>query len=140
EMEEFLDPQAVLKLAAVRGVIGDWDNFTMQRGRNGYLYRRPGDGLFQFLHWDSDEAFLPGQPLYGERMRGWLEQPQYRRMFFGYVGELLRLCAEEPARFETWLAVQKEASGPAVVQANYLNFFRIRAPEARAAMVEQPPA
>ena len=48
--------------------------------------------MFQFLHWDSDEAFVTGQPLYGERMRGWLEQPQYRRMFFGYAAEVLRLC------------------------------------------------
>jgi hypothetical protein len=139
EIEEFHDPQAVLKLAAVRGVIGDWDNFTMLRGRNGYLYRRPGDGLFQFLHWDSDEAFVTGQPLYGERMRGWLEQPPNRRLFFGYVSELLRFCVEEPARFKSWLEVQKEASGPDIVQANYLNFFRIRAPEAREAMGENPP-
>ena len=140
ETDALLDPQAVATLAAVRGFIGDWDSFTMQRGRNGYLYRRPGDGLFQFLHWDSDEAFVTGQPLYGERLRGWMELPEHRQIFFGRVRELLRLCVDEPSRFRTWLELEREASGPAVRQATYLNFFKARAPEVRAAMGEPLPA
>ncbi len=81
---------------------------------------------------------MTGQPLYGERMRGWLEQPSNRQRFNGYISELMRLCAEDPARLKTWLEVQKQASGPNVAQADYLNFFRIRAPEVRAAMGGNP--
>ena len=44
-------------MAAVRGYICDWDSFTLFRGKNGYFYRRPDDGKFQFLQWDSDLAF-----------------------------------------------------------------------------------
>ncbi len=132
DIESFLDPRATLKLAAVRGFIGDWDTFTMLRGHNGYLYRRPADGLFQFLHWDSDEGFLTGQPLYGRQVKDWIEQPYHRRLFSGYVAELLRICADEPARLNAWLQAQKEAAGPDIRQANYANFFKARAPEVRA--------
>ena len=134
EIDQLLDPVATLKLAAVRGFIGDWDNFTMQRGRNGYFYRRPGDGRFQLLHWDSDEAFIIGQPLYGERIRSWIEQPRHKRLFHAFVAELIRLTAREPLRFQTWLDLERASTGSAVVQANYPAFFRERTPEVLAAL------
>lgn len=134
EIDRLLDPQATLKLAAVRGYIGDWDNFTMQRGRNGYMYRRPTDGRFQFLHWDSDEGFLTGQPLYGERIKPWLERPRNQRLFQDYLKELLRHCVEEPSRLRAWLEIENEASRGCVPQAAYLNFFKIRGAEVRQMM------
>ena len=67
-------------------------------------------------------------------MRDWIERPDNRRRFFGYVTELLHICADEPARLKAWLQAQKEAAGPDIRQANYVNFFKARAPEVRADM------
>jgi alpha-tubulin suppressor-like RCC1 family protein len=45
-----LNATGQLIMAAVRGYIGDWDSFTLSRGKNGYMYRRWSDGKFMFLH------------------------------------------------------------------------------------------
>ena len=134
EIDQLLDPVATLKVAAVRGYIGDWDNFTMQRGRNGFFYRRPSDGRFQLLHWDSDEGFITGQPLYGPRLKGWLEEPSRKRLFHAFLAEVARLVTREPLRFQTWLALEREATGGQVTQAAYLSWFKVRTPEVLAAM------
>ena len=126
EVERLLDVQAALKMTAVRGYIGDWDTFTMQRGRNGFLYRPPGTGKFQFLQWDSDEGFVGGQPFYGERVKGWVEQPQNQRMLYYYLLELMRLGSKSPQRVTAWLQAEKQAAGQSVFQATYLNFFNKR--------------
>jgi hypothetical protein len=128
-MAQMLDPEPTLKLAAVRGLIGDWDSFTLQRGRNCYFYRRPSDGRFQFLHWDSDEAFVTGQPLYSPRVQAWLEKPGNERLFYGYVLDLLDITWRQPAQLQAWLKAERQATGGAVQQASYLNFFRVRAAE-----------
>ncbi|HKS35733.1 MAG TPA: lamin tail domain-containing protein, partial [Verrucomicrobiae bacterium] len=46
QIERLVDAEAVLKMSAVRGYIGDWDSFTLNRGKNGYMYRRWSDGKF----------------------------------------------------------------------------------------------
>ena len=87
--------------------------------------------MFQLLHWDSDEGFLTGQPLYGQFIKRWLEKPYNKRRFDGYVRELISMTVSDSKRFSTWLELEAEASGPAVRQAAYLNFFRVRAAEVR---------
>ncbi len=134
ELESLIDAEAMLKMVAVRGYIGDWDNFTMQVGRNGYFYRRPSDGRFQFLHWDSDEGFTTGPSLYGKLVRNWVEQPVNLRRLDGYLQELIRLTVNRPERLRTWLEVEQTATQGGVRQADYLNFFRARAPEVLDAM------
>lgn len=134
ELERLLDTRTALKLTAVRGYVGDWDTFTMQRGRNSFLYRRPGDGKFQFLHWDGDEGFVGGQPFYGQRVKQWVEQPQNLRVLYYYLLELVRLCSQEPERVRTWLQVEKQTVGDSVFQATYLNFFAQREKEVLQAM------
>lgn len=133
-LDEILDARATLKVAAVRGLIGDWDTFTMQRGKNGLLYRRPDDGRFQLLHWDSDEGFITDQPFYGETVKAWVEQPRNERLFYGYLLELVKLTAQEPALLAAWLAAERQATGGAVGQATYLKFFKAREPEVWAAL------
>ena len=128
-VDELLDAPATLRMAAVRGYIGDWDNFTMQRCKNGYLFRPDGESRFQLLHWDSDEAFLTGQPFYGERIKRWVEVPEHDRLFRGYLVELVRMCSAEPTRIAAWLTAEREAAGNSVFQATYLNFFKARATE-----------
>ena len=129
QVDQLLDAPASLKVAAVRGYIGDWDNFTMQRGKNGYLFRPVGDAGFQLLHWDSDEGFLTGQPLYGERIKRWVEESGRERLFHGYLLQLVTLCSKEPARLAAWLAAEREATGASIFQATYLNFFKAREAE-----------
>ena len=128
-IDDLLDAPATLKVAAVRGYIGDWDNFTMQRGKNGYLYRPDGETRFQLLHWDSDEGFILGQAFYGEQIKPWLEEPGHKHLFDGYLRELVKLCSQEPARLAAWLAAEREATGASVVQASYLSFFKAREAE-----------
>ena len=136
-IDSLLDAPATLRVAAVRGYIGDWDNFTMQRGKNGYLFRPHGDARFQLLHWDSDEGFVTGQPFYGERIKRWVEMPEHARLFRSYLLELVRLCSQEPARMAAWLAAGRESAGASVTQATYLNFFKAREAEVWPAIGDQ---
>jgi hypothetical protein len=132
EIERLLDVDAVLQLAAVRGYINDWDNFTMFRGKNGYFYRHADDGRFQFLQWDSDLAFRDlNYPLYGPRIASWLQRPYNLKRFNDYVSKLMEL-GESP-RLATWLALERAAHparSPEI--AFYLSFFQKRKPLAAA--------
>ncbi len=126
QIEQFLNADAVMQMAAVRGYIGDWDSFTMFRGKNGYFYRRPDTGRFQFLQWDSDLAFRsPNYPFYSERVAPWLEQtynfPRFKKMLL----ELARVT--ESPQLETWLALEATASPERPVNVEfYKSFFRQR--------------
>ena len=57
EINRVVDNIEITKHSAIRGYIGDWDSFTLGRGKNSFMYRRSTDGKFQFMHWDSDLAF-----------------------------------------------------------------------------------
>ena len=126
EIERWLDAEAVLQMAAVRGYICDWDSFTMLRGKNGYFYRRPDDGKFQFLQWDSDLAFREvAYPFYGGRVAPWLEQPDNFKRFQAYLAKLVELT--ESTRVATWLALEKTAHPARAPEiSSYLDFFRTR--------------
>ncbi|HEY2951105.1 MAG TPA: lamin tail domain-containing protein, partial [Verrucomicrobiae bacterium] len=88
EIEKRLDPRAVLPYTIVRGYIGDWDTFTMGRGKNGYFYQHPDGGPFQFLHWDSDLAFGDANSgFYGGRVAPWIEKPYNMHLFNCYLLE-----------------------------------------------------
>ena len=47
----------IARYAAVKGWAGAWDNFTINRGKNCYVYRRPTDGRWEFHFWDGDLDF-----------------------------------------------------------------------------------
>lgn len=131
EVDALLDADAVLAVAAVRGYVGDWDNFTLLRGRNGYLYRPSDAGRFRLLHWDGDESFVTSQPFYGKLIAPWLEQSAHRERFVRYVDEVNRMCTQDALRLTTWLRLERQATGNAVLQAAYTNYFRLRAEEWR---------
>jgi len=139
ELDVLLDTEAMLKLIAVRGYIGDWDTFTMIMGRNGYMYRRPHDGRFQFLHWDSDQGYITEQPFYGKLIKTWMEQSNHRQSLADYLSQLNRICVGEPERFHTWLASERAATDGSVIQAAYTNYFKIRAAEAEGFIQEHAP-
>ncbi|NQT84188.1 CotH kinase family protein, partial [bacterium] len=53
-VESVLDVEEALKEIAVRHVVGDWDSWGYNRGKNNLLYRRPSDGRFVLIPWDID--------------------------------------------------------------------------------------
>ncbi len=54
EVESVLDVEEALKEIAVRHIVGDWDSWGYNRGKNNLLYRRPSDGRFVLIPWDID--------------------------------------------------------------------------------------
>jgi hypothetical protein len=99
EIEKVLDPDAILRLAVVRGYISDWDSFTMGRGKNSYLYRRPEDGRFQFFQWDSDLAYNdPNSAFYSGRIQNWIEKPWNKHLFNYYLSELIQVTESRARR------------------------------------------
>jgi hypothetical protein len=129
QVERLVDAEAMLIMAAVRGYIHDWDWITLSRGKNGYMYRRPTDGLFQFFHWDSDLAWRSGdigKALYSGTpgVSGWLAKPYNRRRFYHYLTLLLDHYTRNSARTETWLQAEEDANNSFQVDRNrYLNWF-----------------
>ncbi len=101
---------------AVRGYIGDWDTFSIRRGKNGFMYRRSTDGKFQFIHWDSDlafqgtgEAFLngAGNPA---AFRNWHVKPYVRRLYNYYLNEMLEEYTNDSKRMEAFFVAEEESS------------------------------
>ncbi len=103
-----LDIERAAIYIAVRGYIGDWDNFTLNRGKNGYFYRRWADGKFEFHHWDSDLAFQnTGEGFVGTVAGlGWTNltsRPWFRQRIHFYLTELVDKYARESPRMGAWL-------------------------------------
>jgi hypothetical protein len=132
EIERLVDPAAITKLCAVRGYAGDWDWFSMNRGKNGYFYRRPTDGLFMFLHWDSDLAFQSGyiNSAFYNGMAGFrpnLEKPYNMRLFKHYLTRIVEDYALNSARIEAWFEAEEQASTQYTVNTTlYRNWFTNR--------------
>ena len=111
-MERVLDVDRTAIYAAVRGYAADWDNFTMGRGKNGYFYKRPADGRFEFHHWDSDLAFQSGSTgdsLLGSAAgTGWTNfssRPWFVQKFNHALTVLIdRYTSASSARMTAWLA------------------------------------
>jgi len=108
QTERMIDVEHAGIYAAVRGYIGDWDNFTLNRGKNGYFYRRPTDGKFEFHHWDSDlgfqntnEGFLGGAG--GTGWQNLRDRPWFRRAYAYYLTELVTKYTRNSARMNAWL-------------------------------------
>ncbi len=53
-MSNIMDIDEVLKEIAVRHMVGDWDSWGYNRGKNNLLYQRPSDGRFVLIPWDID--------------------------------------------------------------------------------------
>jgi hypothetical protein len=113
EVERLIDPEATMKMFAVRGYIDDWDSISLSRGKNGFFYRRPTDGKFQFLQWDSDLTFgNASAALYSglARVGPYISKPYNLRLLYGYVAEMLEKYTQNSARMEAWFAAEESAS------------------------------
>ena len=123
--------------AAVRGYNGDWDNITLNRGKNAFLYRPKNDGGWMLIHWDGDRVFdrltrpflgnLPGVGKYFNR-------PFVRRQFDYYLTKLLDEHTRNSPRTEAWLDAETNAvsgSGVTMTKSHYVNWFNTRESGAR---------
>jgi len=131
QIERLVDPETTLIMAAVRGYIGDWDSFTLNRGKNGYMYRRWNDGKFMFLHWDSDLAFQnSSEVLYNTGRAGigpYISKPYNLRRFYYYLAELLDKYTLNSPRMNAWLQEEEDASTSFTVSSSfYRNWFSSR--------------
>jgi len=135
EIERLIDPVATMKIWAIRGYIGDWDSFSMNRGKNSYFYRRPTDGVFMFFHWDSDLAFQSGyrnSAFYNgasEGMKGirpYIEQPYNLRLFKHFLATLVEDYTRDSALVSAWLQAEEDASTQYTVSTAYKNWFQSR--------------
>jgi hypothetical protein len=124
EIERYADTQKMTANAAVRGWIGDWDTLTLNRGKNGYFYRRPTDGRWTLQQWDSDiafrstgEAFIGGLP----GIRNYFYHPGIRRHLNYYIGELLDHYTAGSPRFTAWMNEEEAASNAYTIAAASFN-------------------
>lgn len=122
QIERQIDPRMVQVMTAVRGYIQDWDSFSLNRGKNGWFYRRATDGLFQFLHWDSDLAFGDANGPLVSGVGGfstWAARPYNSRLFYGYLVELLEQYTLGSSRMAAWLQAEEDASGSYTARASF---------------------
>lgn len=114
QLKRVIDPDMVLKMAAVRGYIHDWDSQTLDRGKNCYLYRKPSDGRWIYFQWDSDLAFDNAGAGFTGGLPGWgtfIGKPWTRRLFNYYLAELLKFTSGvNAARSTAWLDAEDAAS------------------------------
>lgn len=134
EIERLVDPLAVMKMSAVRGYVHDWDSFSLDRGKNGYLYRRSTDGLFMFWHWDSDLAFdNTGAAFYNGMVgfRPYLEKPYNMRLFKHYLTRVVEEFSLNSPRMDAWLTAEENASSQYTVNNYRTSWFSGRDGPAR---------
>jgi hypothetical protein len=126
QIERLMDPLAVTKMAAIRGYMGDWDSFSLNRGKNGYFYRRSTDGRFMFFHWDSDLAFQSTTEVFYNGMTGfrpYLEKPYNFRLFKHYLAQLVENYTRNSPRLGAWLQAEEDASTQYTVSSAYTSWF-----------------
>ena len=112
EIGRLMDADRLCAMTAMRGYIQDWDSITLDRGKNGFMYRQP-DGRWMFMHWDSDLGFgnasgsvlgsLPG-------IRTYFDKPYIRKRLNYYLTEMLTKWTKNSPRVLAWLDAEEAAS------------------------------
>ncbi|HUF63790.1 MAG TPA: lamin tail domain-containing protein [Verrucomicrobiales bacterium] len=113
QIERLVHTELMAANMAVRGYIGDWDTFSLRRGKNGFFYRSPEDGRFFFVHWDSDLAFQSTGEMFLQGFGAfvqWQQKPYVRRLYNYYLEELLNRWTSGSPRLEAWFQAEEDAS------------------------------
>ncbi|HET6408534.1 MAG TPA: lamin tail domain-containing protein, partial [Chthoniobacteraceae bacterium] len=126
-LERMADTKAMTAYAAIRGYTADWDNITMSRGKNGYLYNRSTDRKWMMLHWDSDLSFqdthINDPPIGGLTNVGtYYARPFVRRYLNFFFSEMLTTYASNGPRIGAWLTAEENASSAYNVPTTYVNW------------------
>lgn len=124
-LERIADTKAMTAYAAIRAYSADWDNMTINRGKNGYFYNRPTDHKWMMLHWDSDLSFRPEDvssiPVIGGMINvgTYYGRPTIRRFLNYYLNEMITTYASNGTRMGAWITAENNASPSYVVPSTY---------------------
>lgn len=115
QVEKAVNVDEWLRAFAVRTLVDDWDSIGLDRGKNSYIYRTPGEqGLWHLLVWDSDLAFRNDKkPLFSDKFASFkrlLSVPKFRRQFMSYLGYLVQ-GPMSPKQLSVALAETKAVCG-----------------------------
>ncbi len=112
DLDRLMDHNLTALNAAVRGYDGDWDTLTVQRGKNGYFYRKP-DGRWMLVHWDGDRTFGNSRPIIGtlSGIPTYFNKPYVERYLHYYLTELIDKHTQGSARTAAWMQQEEDASG-----------------------------
>ena len=108
-----VDADQMAIYAAVRGYTGDWDSITLNRGKNSFMYRRPTDGRFILMQWDSDLAFgNTNERFVGSlpSIRNYFGKPYIERRLGHFLTRLLDDYSEDSPRLEAWFDAEEQSS------------------------------
>ena len=135
QLERMADVRAMAAYAAVRGYTSDWDNITVNRGKNGFFYNRATDHKWMLIHWDSDLAFQSATDTVvgtltnvGLNSPGFFSKPYVRRYLGFYLNQMITTYAPDGARLTAWLTAEEGASASYPVPLTYVNWAPARAP------------
>ena len=127
QLERMADVKAMAAYAAVRGYTADWDNITMSRGKNGFMYNRSTDHRWLFLQWDSDGTFQ--QNRIDDAVVGSLTNvgtfyglPYVRRQLDYYFTQMIGPLAANGARIGAWITAEENASTSYNLPTTYANW------------------
>ena len=112
ELDRLMDRDMNCINAAVRGYDGDWDTLTLNRGKNGYFYRKP-DGRWMLIHWDGDRRFEnAGEVILGglPGVRTYFQYAPVRRTMNYWLTELLTKYTKNSARTAAWFAAEEDST------------------------------
>ena len=115
QLERMVDVKAMAAYAAVRGYTSDWDNITMSRGKNGFMFNRPSDHRWTFLHWDSDLSLQQNRiddPVVGTltNVGTFYGLPYVRRQLGYYLTQMIGPLAGNGTRIGAWITAEEAAS------------------------------
>ena len=126
QLDRIMDHDLCGLNAAVRGYDAEWDTFSVNRGKNGYFYRKP-DGLWMLVHWDGDRSFGSTTENFVSTRGGtstYLNKPYFRRYMNYYLTELLNKHTENSVRTAAWMmAEQNSVSTPSFPTSKFTNWF-----------------
>ena len=109
QIESIIETEEYLAALAFRHVVGDWDGYGYDRGKNQFTYRQP-DGKFWMLMWDLDFALGcngghgPAQNLFQVNTQGDTEQ--------NHMPEIARLYGHPHFRRIYLRGLERMARGP----------------------------
>jgi hypothetical protein len=95
-VEQAINPEEWCKVLAIQKIIGNWDSFGYNRGKNMFMYRPPIEGRWNLITWDMD--FLlgngdgPSTPLFGgidSAVNTFLAYPKYKRLYLKAFRDLV---------------------------------------------------
>lgn len=97
-IESVIHPEHFARVLALRHVLGDWDSYGYNRGKNNYYYYAEQEGKWYLLPWDIDftlgSGSGSGSSLYSvggqfPEVRQFINYPKYRRMYMQALAELV---------------------------------------------------